>query len=252
MKKTLFALSVLFSIPCALAAQQVTYPVTFAGSDPLATGYVLVTTETQPVDANSDGKADSVVSPTERIKTPNLTTTTGSLVLTPGKVYWAVAALYNQFGNGPWGNFVRLDTRVPGASPTITIGAGTVANLSTRGRVGNGEAVMISGIVIKDHTTGVLLRGVGPTLSNFNIVEPLQDPMIELINQATGARVAFNDNWEASEPLAAASNSVSAFPLPENSKDAILLVQLEPGQYTLICRGRDGGEGVALLEAYRL
>ena len=35
-----------------------------------------------------------------------------------------------------------------------------------------------------------------------------------------------------------------------NSKDAVLLVTLQPGAYTVIASGVNGGTGVALVEVY--
>jgi hypothetical protein len=43
---------------------------------------------------------------------------------------------------------------------------------------------------------------------------------------------------------------VGAFPLPAGSRDAALVLTLDPGLYTAQVRGADGGGGVALVEVY--
>jgi hypothetical protein len=50
--------------------------------------------------------------------------------------------------------------------------------------------------------------------------------------------------------LAAAFTATGAFPLPLASKDAALLVTLQPGAYTAQVSGIGGTTGVALVEVY--
>ena len=44
--------------------------------------------------------------------------------------------------------------------------------------------------------------------------------------------------------------AVGAFPLQASSKDAALLVELQPGAYTVQVSGVGGTTGVALIEVY--
>ena len=56
-------------------------------------------------------------------------------------------------------------------------------NISTRGRVGLGDAVMIPGIVVTGNSRRLLIRGVGPELAvsiGFDPDEVLADPVLTL------------------------------------------------------------------------
>ena len=65
--------------------------------------------------------------------------------------------------------------------------------------------------------------------------------------------MAANDRWSSGQdsiPLTTATREVGAFNLAANSEDAALLITLPPGPYTVEVKGKDGSEGVALLEIY--
>ena len=61
-----------------------------------------------------------------------------------------------------------------------------------------------------------------------------------------------NDNWGGGSSLAAAFTQVGAFALAPDSRDAALLVTLEPGNYTVQVSGAGGTTGVALVEVYEV
>lgn len=140
-----------------------------------------------------------------------------------------------------------------------------LVNVSSRGMVrGEGQA-LIGGLVINGPDPKlVLIRGVGPALGTKNITNPLEDPKIELYRGADP--IANNDDWmEGSLPivegaslqgpariLIEAFESSGAFAFDSESKDAAMLVWLDPGLYTVILRGVDGAEGIALFEAYEI
>lgn len=122
-------------------------------------------------------------------------------------------------------------------------------NASARCQVGSGDEVLVPGFVISGDTPlRVLIRAVGPTLSEYGVVGPLADPQMTLYRgtQAIGS----NDDWDAS--LAATFAKVGAFVLPNGSKDAAIVVELPPGLYTAHVRSSDGSPGVALVEVYAL
>lgn len=131
---------------------------------------------------------------------------------------------------------------------------GTLRNLSTRGQVGSGGNVLITGFIVGGTTPKqVLIRAVGPSLTPppFGISGAIADPQLQVFNGA-GAIIpgASNDNWNAAD--AAAMNAVGAFALPAGSKDAALIVTLAPGLYTTQVSGVGGTTGVALIEFYDL
>src|SRR5439155_475104 len=70
-----------------------------------------------------------------------------------------------------------------------------LSNISTRLLVQTGNNVLIGGFIISG--TGpkkLVMRALGPTLSRFGVPGALQNPILELHN-ASGALIAFNDNW---------------------------------------------------------
>jgi hypothetical protein len=69
-----------------------------------------------------------------------------------------------------------------------------LGNVSTRGFVDIGDNVMIGGaIIVGSAPARVLLRAIGPSLTNFGVGNALQDPTLEL-HDGNGALMASNDN----------------------------------------------------------
>ncbi|MEZ5278474.1 MAG: RHS repeat-associated core domain-containing protein [Opitutaceae bacterium] len=131
-----------------------------------------------------------------------------------------------------------------------------LVNISNRGEVGVGAAIMIPGFVIGGESAKtVLIRGVGPKLADYNVTGVLEDPTLRLFRAGEATPLLTNDNWSdaanAAE-LAAAAETVGAFALDAGSKDAAVLVTLEPGSYTVKVSGAGGTEGVALVEVYEV
>ena len=126
--------------------------------------------------------------------------------------------------------------------------------LSVRSQVGVDEASLITGFVIAgDVPRPVILRAVGPGLANA-VTTPLSDPYLRLwkLNTTTGAwaLVGENDDWDGTPETAAVFQSAGMGALTAGSKDAALLVTLEPGIYTAQVEGAAGTTGVALVEIY--
>jgi hypothetical protein len=121
-----------------------------------------------------------------------------------------------------------------------------LANISTRGLVEPGDNVMIGGtIVIGDIPARVLLRAMGPSLTNFGVPNALQDPMLEL-HDGNGALIAANDNWRTDQEAQIIATGIP----PSNNLESAIVRDLLPGNYTAIVRGSNNSTGVALIEAY--
>jgi phospholipase/lecithinase/hemolysin len=124
----------------------------------------------------------------------------------------------------------------------------TLQNLSTRAVVGTDNEVLIAGLIIGSGEPAlVVLRAIGPSLSNFGIAQPLQDPTLEL-RDANGALISFNDNWKDNTPTAVKATLL----WPTDDREAAIVASLAAGNYTAIVRGKNRTVGVALLETYRL
>jgi len=121
-----------------------------------------------------------------------------------------------------------------------------LANLSTRGEVGIGANVMIGGVIVTSDKT-VLVRALGPTLTQFGLANALADPALELRN-AQGALVDSNDNWQTSPQKT--QIQATGFAPPDPAEPA-LYVSLPTGNYTAIVRGvGPAPTGTALVEVY--
>ena len=130
--------------------------------------------------------------------------------------------------------------KLPSASP--------LANISTRLNVLTGDNVLIGGFIIGGpDNKKVVLRAIGPSLSNppFNLRGVLADPTIEL-HDATRAIIATNDNWKDTQQAEILATGLQ----PTNDLESAIVMTLAPGPYTAIVRGKNGGTGIGLVEAY--
>jgi Alpha-galactosidase, CBM13 domain len=117
-----------------------------------------------------------------------------------------------------------------------------LGNISTRSFVQTGDNVMIGGLMVKGtQPKNVIIRAIGPELSQYGVPDPLQDPTLELHN-ATGALIASNNNWEqtiiggiiTSDQVLDIQNSGYA---PADASESAIIANLPPGSYTAIVRG---------------
>lgn len=126
-------------------------------------------------------------------------------------------------------------------------------NISNRGFAGVGDDVMIPGFVISDEgPKTVLVRVVGPKLGSFGVSGTMVDPLLTVFSGQSP--IHSNDNW-SDDPDAATTTQVaaqvSAFALDGGSKDAAMVVTLQPGAYTVVgASAVAGGTGVVLVEIY--
>ena len=122
-------------------------------------------------------------------------------------------------------------------------------NLSARNKVGVGANILIAGFTLEGSgTRNLLIRAVGPKLTDFNVSGVLADPKLEIYSGTT--KLYENDNWLSS--LSATFASVGAFALNTGSKDAAITIALPAGGYTVHVSGADGGIGEAIVEIYEL
>ena len=123
-----------------------------------------------------------------------------------------------------------------------------VGNISTRGKVGTDDNVMIGGFIIGgEDPTKLLIRAIGPSLGTQGITLPLADPVLE-IHDSTGKLIFTNDNWRATQQNEIIATGIA----PTNDNESAILLTLEPGSYTAIVRGQGSATGVALVEIYNL
>jgi hypothetical protein len=142
-------------------------------------------------------------------------------------------------------------------TPTPPLSSTNITNISTRAFVQTGQNVMIGGFIVQG--TGpkrVIIRAIGPELTQYGITNALDNPRLELHN-GTGALIGSNDNWQTtilgdiitSDQVNAIQNSGYA---PTAPSESAIIANLQPGNYTAVVRGVGNTTGVALVEVYDL
>jgi uncharacterized protein (DUF1800 family) len=120
--------------------------------------------------------------------------------------------------------------------------------------VQTGNNVLIGGFIV--YGAGqkkIAVRGMGPSIP---VAGKLTDPMVEL-HDATGAKIASNDNWKTTQqgPLITGDQvaAIQASGLaPTNDLESALIVTISPGAYTVVVQGVNNATGVGLMEIYDL
>lgn len=122
-------------------------------------------------------------------------------------------------------------------------------NISTRGQVLTGNDVLIGGFIVGTGSQKtVVVRALGPSLSDAGVVGALSDPTLELHN-GQGTLLASNNDWGQGPDAATIQSEGLA---PTRSQESALQAQLAPGGYTAIVQGFNGATGLGLVEVYDL
>jgi hypothetical protein len=133
----------------------------------------------------------------------------------------------------------------------------SLGNVSTRSFVQTGSNVMIGGFIVQGSgPKRVIIRAIGPELTQYGIPNALANPILELHN-ASGALIATNNDWQTtilggiitSSQVSDIQNSGHA---PTAASESAIIANLQPGNYTAILRGVSNTTGVALVEVYDL
>jgi len=114
--------------------------------------------------------------------------------------------------------------------------------------VQTGENVGIGGFIITGSTPKhVVLRAIGPSLTQFGVPDALADPVLEL-HGPTGTLIASNDNWRDTQAAQIQADGLA----PSNDLESAIDATLAPGAYTGIIKGKNNTSGVGLIEVYDL
>lgn len=125
--------------------------------------------------------------------------------------------------------------------------ASMLANISTRGAVGENSDAMIGGFIVggTGGDTRVLVRALAPSLAG--VADTMPDPALEL-RDVNGTVISSNDNWQDG----AISDINDSGLAPTNPAESAIVTTLPSGAYTAIVRDATGSSGVALVEVYNL
>jgi hypothetical protein len=129
-------------------------------------------------------------------------------------------------------------------------GAGSkLNNISTRAFVSTGSNIVIAGFMLGSNSglDQVVIRGLGPSLSNSGVANALADPTLEL-HDGNGALLMANNDWQDNALQASALTFLGL--APSNNLESGIVANLPPGLYTALLAGRNNGTGVGLIEVY--
>jgi hypothetical protein len=143
-------------------------------------------------------------------------------------------------------------------SGTVSVGPlSTLGNISTRAFVQTGAKVMIGGFIVQgSEPKRVIIRAIGPELTQYGLPNVLVNPTLEL-HDGTGALIASNDNWVTTIiggiiTANQAPDILDSGRAPHDPRESAIIADLPPGNYTAIVRGVNNITGVALSEVYDL
>lgn len=205
-----------------------------------------------PAEIAATGLDPCQPNPGQSTPPPGCTQESAILITLPPGAYTAIE---NGVGGGTGIGLVEVFEVDGGASPS------KLTNISTRGRVGTGDNVMIGGFIIGGSSLKtVLLRARGPSMSGapFFVPGTLANPFLRLFSGSTV--IALNDNWQDIQPeeiIAAGLDPCEPNPgevtSPANcAQESAILVTLPPGVYTTIVTGAGGETGVGLIEVFEI
>jgi hypothetical protein len=189
----------------------------------------------------------------------------GAFALSSGKTDAALLVtlqpgLYSAQVSSPDSGSVLLE--VYDVAATDAVPTKQLINISTRAHVDASNQVFQGFVISGDRPKRVLVRAVGATLKTFGVGDGIADPSIKVYSG--NDVIAANDDWGTTATgsstvtlgtpadVATASAQVGAFGLPAASKDAAVLVTLQPGLYSAVVTGSDAQSGTVLVEAYEV
>ena len=94
-------------------------------------------------------------------------------------------------------------------------------------------------------TNAVVVRALGPSLSQAGVSNALADPTLEL-HDSSGTVITSNDDWQDTQ-----KEQINATGLaPTDPNESAIYAALPTGAYTAVVRGTNDTTGTALVEVY--
>lgn len=135
-------------------------------------------------------------------------------------------------------------------NPIVDLIQAPLLNIAARDTVLTSNQVLIAGFIITGtDPKQVLIRGIGPSVNGVGVTLP--DPTLELFQGNTS--LATNDNWKIKSDGSSQQAAIQATTIPPaNDLESAILATLNPGTYTAILAGKNGGIGIGVVELYDL
>jgi hypothetical protein len=161
--------------------------------------------------------------------------------LAPG----SYTAVVQGFGN-------TVGTGVVDAFDVSAASLARVANFATRGLIQPGDKLMIAGFIVQNGPVRAVVCAIGPSLTAFGVPNALADTTLQITNQ-NGAVIAENDNWKTRPDGSSQQAELESTGLqPTDDLEAAVLINLQPGQYSALVRGKPEGTGIGVVQVYFL
>jgi hypothetical protein len=126
-----------------------------------------------------------------------------------------------------------------------------ITGLSTRANIGNGDNVLIAGIVVSGtDPLKVAFRAQGPSLAQAGIQHPATNPKLDIYQSIAGGSTLLgsNNGWKNGVNW----RLVQSYSLaPANDLESVAVATLAPGLYTAVVSDTGAG-GVGIVEAYAI
>jgi sugar lactone lactonase YvrE len=181
----------------------------------------------------------------------------GAFALSPGSADGAIVTTLSAGAYTVQVSGVGNTTGVALAEVYEVSSSGTrLINISTRSVAGTGGSIIIAGFVVSGSgSEQLLVRGDGPSLTQFGVTGVLAQPTLSVISQGSGGTIASNTGWSTnSNPtqIESIAASVGAFSFAAGSADSAVVANLPAGAYTAQVSGVNNTIGVALVEVYEV
>src|SRR5882724_8205341 len=125
------------------------------------------------------------------------------------------------------------------ATTATSVTESTLANISTRAFVQTGDNVVIGGFIVQgSQPKRVIIRAIGPELTQYGVPNPLANPTLELYD-GTGALIASNDNWTHTIIGGIITSNqfrdiINSGYVPNDTRESAIIADLPAGNYTAI------------------
>jgi hypothetical protein len=156
--------------------------------------------------------------------------------LAPGSYTAVVRGVGDSFGTG-----VVDAYDLSAASPA------RLANIATRGLIQPGDKLMIAGFIVQNGPVRAVILAVGPSLSAFGISNALPDTTLQLRDQ-NGVIVREDDDWQSDQKAELEATGLQ----PSDLREAAMVVNIPPGQYTAQVRGKPEQTGIGVVQVFFL
>jgi len=123
-------------------------------------------------------------------------------------------------------------------------------NISTRGFVGIGDAVLIGGFIVGGNgmvNGKVLIRAAGPSLTAQGVSGALQDPILRLFD-SHGTVLLSNNNWKDTQQAEIQATGLA----PTDDRESAILASLPAGAFTAIVTGVSNTTGIARVDVFNV